>query len=103
MTNNTITGSQARAARALVQWPRDHVARLAGLTVAELAVFETADAPMSNEARLRLRQVLEQGGAVFLPEDRDGGLGVRLKFTAKEARAINRMENEGGPPGTDDV
>lgn len=79
------------------------MARLAGLTVADLAAFETADAPMTDETRLRLRHVLEQGGAVFLHEDKNGGIGVRLKFTAKESRAINRMESEGGPPGTDDV
>ena len=34
-----ITGPQVRAARALVQWPRDHVARLSGLTVDALADF----------------------------------------------------------------
>jgi len=28
---------------------------------------------------------------------------VRLKFTAKDVRAINRLEGEGGPVGSDDV
>ena len=46
---------------------------------------------------------LERGGAVFIGEDNSGGLGVRLKFNAKDVRAINRMEGEGGPVGTDDV
>lgn len=97
-----ITGPQARAARALVQWPRDHVARLSGLTVDILADFERENVDPGDEARSRLQSALEEGGAVFLNEE-DGGLGVRLKFTRKEVRSIRSMENEGGPVGDDDV
>ena len=98
-----ITGSLARAARALVQWPRDHVARLAVLDEAALADFEGGRAALDDDAKARLHQALEEGGAVFLPEEDAGGLGVRLKFTAKDVRAINRLEGEGGPVGSDDV
>jgi uncharacterized protein YaeQ len=98
----TITGPQARAARALIQWPRDHVARLAGLTVEALADFERNGVDPGPDERLRLQVALEQGGAVFLGEDNEG-VGVRLKFTRKEVRSIRRMENEGGPVGDDDV
>jgi hypothetical protein len=31
------------------------------------------------------------------------GVGVRLKFSRKEVRAINRWEHEGGTPGEDDI
>ena len=51
----------------------------------------------------RLQDSLERGGAVFIAKDHTGGLGVRLKFNTKDVRAINRMEGEGGPVGTDDV
>lgn len=98
-----ITGSLARAARALVQWPRDHVARLAGLDTDALADFEAGRADLDDDAKTRLRHALEEGGAVFLPEEDAGGVGVRLKFTAKDVRAINRLEGEGGPVGSDDV
>lgn len=98
-----ITGSLARAARALVQWPRDHVARLAALDEAALADFEAGRVALDDDARARLRHRLEEGGAVFLPEDGAGGVEVRLKFAAKDVRAINRMEGEGGPVGSDDV
>lgn len=97
-----ITGPQARAARALVQWPRDHVARLSGMTLDALTAFEREKVDPGEEARSRLQAALEEGGAVFLSED-DGGLGVRLKFTRKEVRSIRGMENEGGPVGDDDV
>lgn len=97
-----LTGPQARAARALVQWPRDHVARLADLSVDALADFERGNVDPGEEARRRLQAALEEGGAVFL-DDSDGGVGVRLKFTRKEVRSIRRLENEGGPVGDDDV
>lgn len=99
----TITGPQARAARALVRWPRDHVAKGAGLDEDTLRAFESGNADLAPDAAHRLQTVLESGGAVFLPENRDGGVGVRLKFTAKDVRAIDRMENEGGAYGSDDV
>ncbi|KEZ18606.1 hypothetical protein CP98_02638 [Sphingobium yanoikuyae] len=98
-----ISGKLARAARALVEWPRDHVARLAGIDMPMLADFEAGRADPGYDAKARLRLVLEQGGAVFLPEDGEQGAGVRLKFTARDVRAINRMEGEGGPVGSDDV
>ncbi|ATI80395.1 helix-turn-helix domain-containing protein [Sphingobium yanoikuyae] len=98
-----ISGKLARAARALVGWPRDHVARLAGIDMPMLADFEAGRADPGDDAKARLRLVLEQGGAVFLSEDGEQGAGVRLKFTARDVRAINRMEGEGGPVGTDDV
>ena len=99
----TITGPQARAARALVQWPRDHTAKTAGLDEQTLRAFETGDAELDPDSLHRLRIALEAGGAVFLPENHDGGIGVRLKFTAKDVRALNRLENEGGAYGSDDV
>lgn len=99
----TITGSLARAARALVQLPRDHVARLAALDASALADFEAGRAELDDNAEARLRHALEESGALFLPEEDAGGVGVRLKFTARDARAINRLEGEGGPVGEDDV
>lgn len=98
-----VTGTLARAARALVQWPRRHVARIAGLDEQALADFEAGDAMLDADAKARLRHALEEGGAVFLPEDGTNGVGVRLKFTDQDVRAINRMEGESGTVGDDDV
>ena len=98
----TITGPQAHAARALVEWPREHVARLSGLTVEALRAFERGKIHPGPDAAARLRAALESGGAVFIDEN-DAGLGVRLKFNSRDARSINRLEGEGGPVGDDDV
>lgn len=97
-----ITGPQARAARALVEWPRDVVARRSGVDIEAIAAFETGRVDPGDDAKGRLKAALEEGGAVFIDEN-GGGAGVRLKFSRKEVRSINRMENEGGPVGEDDV
>lgn len=98
-----MTGPLARAARALVQWPRAHAALVAGLQEDAIADFEAGRAGLDFADIARLRDALERGGAVFIDDDSSGGNGVRLKFNAKDVRAINRMEGEGGPVGTDDV
>lgn len=98
-----ITGPQACAARVLVEWPRDHVARLSGVESETLTAFERGKIDPGDDARNAIKAALESGGAVFIPEDGRDGLGVRLKFTSKDARQINRLESEGGPVGDDDV
>lgn len=98
----SLTGPQARAARALVEWPRDHVARLSGLTAEALRAFESGKIDPGPDAVSRLRTALESGGAVFIDEN-GAGAGVHLKFNRRDARSINRLENEGGPVGDDDV
>ena len=98
-----ITGPQALAARVLVEWPRDHVARLSGVDVDTLAAFERGKIDPGDATRNAIKAALESGGAVFIPEDGRQGTGVRLKFTKKDARQINRLESEGGPVGDDDV
>ena len=52
----SITGPQARAARALVEWPRDHVATLSDLPVKALASFERRKSTLEPAAVARLRR-----------------------------------------------
>lgn len=98
----SVTGPQCKAARALIQWPRDHVARLSGLTVEAIRAFERGRIHPGEEAVDRLRAVLESGGAVFIDEN-GAGAGVRLKFNSRDVRSINRLEDEGGAVADDDV
>jgi len=97
-----ITGPQCRAARALVQWSLEEVSRRSGVSVAVIADFESRRAAPAVEALRRLREALEEGGAVFIPEN-GGGLGVRLKYSRRDAREVNKWEAEGGRAGEDDV
>lgn len=98
----SVTGPQCKAARALIQWPRDHVARLSGLTVEAVRAFERGRIHPGEEAVDRLRAALESGGAVFIDEN-GRGVGVRLKFNSRDVRSINRLEDEGGAVADDDV
>lgn len=97
-----LTGPLCRAARALVQWPRRKLADASGVAKDAIRAFETGGIDPGEAARVALQHALERGGAVFLPED-SMGVGVRLRFTAKDVKAINRLEGEGGPVGEDDV
>src|SRR3546814_6841284 len=56
----TIAGSLARAARALVQLPRDHIARLAALDASALADFEAGRDDLDDDAQARLRHAREE-------------------------------------------
>lgn len=97
-----LTGPLCRAARALVQWPRTRLAEACGVSADIIAAFENANADPGAPAKAAIIRVLEEGGAVFIPED-DQGPGVRLKFRRSDVKAIDRMEGEGGPVGSDDV
>jgi len=97
-----ITGPQCRAARALVELSRDKVAMLSGVDADIIAQFEKQSGMPSADVIERLKETLEEAGAVFIPEG-ERGVGVRLKFTASEARRIATLENEGGPARNDDV
>jgi hypothetical protein len=74
-----ITGSQLRAARALVRWSDDKLAESSQVALATIAQAEAADGPVSvMAAEVRaLRLALERAGVVFIPEN-GGGVGVRL-------------------------
>lgn len=98
-----LTGPLARAARALVEWPRERVTQLSGVPVETLAAFEREHVDPGEAARAAIQAALEQGGAVFIPESDGRGAGAHLKFARKVTKQINRMENEGGPVGEDDV
>jgi hypothetical protein len=80
-------------------------AKLAGRSGVDESIVEQFEhnlgqpAPHEIEA---IERALEELGAVFLPEN-GGGIGVRLKFTAAEAKQIARLEGEGGIIASDRV
>jgi len=97
-----ITGSQCRAARALVEVTRGKLALRSGVDEAVIHDFERKIDKPEDRTIEALQAALEELGAVFLAEN-GGGIGVRLKFTAAEARQIARLEGEGGMVASDRV
>ena len=75
-----LTSAQIRAARALIRWSAEDLARESALGVttirrAELAESETS---MTTVNDLAVRRTLEAAGVEFIDEN-DGGPGVRLR------------------------
>jgi ribosome-binding protein aMBF1 (putative translation factor) len=77
-----ITGSQIRAARALLGWTTQHLANQSGIHFATISRIEQTDGtPATRTSTLQsLQAALERGGVIFLESGstRDGGPGVRL-------------------------
>lgn len=101
--DKSLSGAQCRAARALTDVSRAVLAEASATEESVIRDFERKLADPDAETRDRLRHALETYGATFLGDDSHGGQGVRLKFRGSEATRIERMENEGGPTGEDDV
>jgi hypothetical protein len=75
-----LTSAQMRAARALIRWSADDLARETALSVttirrAELTEDETS---MTAANDLAVRRALEAAGVEFI-EENGGGAGVRLR------------------------
>jgi transcriptional regulator with XRE-family HTH domain len=75
-----VEATQVRAARALIGWSQAKLAETTGVPVPTINAFETgAPDRIANEAVDKIRIALETAGAVFIPKDGGGGIGVRLR------------------------
>jgi len=82
-----ITIEQMRAARGLLGWSQSELAKRAGLSLPTVKRVEAGSGPrVSDEARRRIQQALEMGGAQFIAEN-GGGPGVRLRKRPRPSRA----------------
>jgi hypothetical protein len=97
-----LLAAQCRAARALIEWSPEQLSEASSVDLRTIVDFERRFRGPGEETRSRIRVALEQAGVVFIAEN-DGGAGVRLKFSRREVRAINRWEGEGGTPAEDDI
>ncbi len=97
-----ITGSQCRAARALVGISRPMLSRRSGVDVRVIEHFEDIIARPQIYEMEEIRNALEELGAVFIPEN-GSGYGVRLKFSNADAARIARIECEGGIVANDRI
>jgi hypothetical protein len=75
-----ITSAQLRAARALLRWSAEDLARAAVLGVATVRRAELAEGetPMTAANNLAVRRALEAAGVEFIDQN-GGGEGVRFK------------------------
>ncbi|MET0514907.1 MAG: helix-turn-helix domain-containing protein [Nitrospiraceae bacterium] len=81
-----ITIQQIRAARGLLGWSQTELANRAGLSLPTVKRVEAGIGPrVSVEARTRIQNALEAGGAQFISEN-GGGPGVRLRKTQQRGK-----------------
>ena len=84
MGRKPLTSLQIRAARAIVRWRAEDLARESAVGVATIRRAElTADETSLTAANdLAIRRALEEAGVEFIDEN-GGGAGVRLKKSLK--------------------
>jgi transcriptional regulator with XRE-family HTH domain len=74
----SISSSQCRAARALLNWSREELAAASKVSRAAIADFETDKRIVRERTSDDLRSALEAAGVEFIPAN-GGGPGVRLR------------------------
>jgi hypothetical protein len=75
-----ITGSQIRAARALLNWQSEGLSKKAGITRQTLHRLESFDdiPPSRTQSLVELQRVFEEAGIEFIDAEDNKGPGVRL-------------------------
>jgi transcriptional regulator with XRE-family HTH domain len=89
MRGEPLIGAQIRAARALVRWSAEDLARESAVSVATIRRAELTDKEtLMNAANdLAIRHALEAAGVEFIDEN-GGGPGVRLKKPLKKRHVM---------------
>src|SRR5690242_18227505 len=85
--NKLLTSAQIRAARALVRWSAEDLARETALSVATIrrAELSEAETSMTVANDLAVRRALEAAGVEFI-EGNGSGPGVRLRKASNKPR-----------------
>ena len=85
MKGGLLSSAQIRAARALLRWSADDLARESALGVNTIRRAEVAEEGISLTAanNLAIRRAFENAGVELIDEN-GGGAGVRLRKPAKE-------------------
>jgi transcriptional regulator with XRE-family HTH domain len=88
MRSMPLTSAQIRAARALIRWSAEDLARETALSVATIRRAEIAEGEISMTAAndLAVRRALEAAGVEFIDEN-GGGPGVRLRKHQRSTKA----------------
>jgi transcriptional regulator with XRE-family HTH domain len=73
-----ISPLQVRMARAALGWGVRELGMKAGISANTVSRFETGGGAMV-ETVIHIQTALENAGIVFIPQDENGGPGVRLR------------------------
>jgi transcriptional regulator with XRE-family HTH domain len=72
--------AQLRAARALLGWRQEDLARAAKVGVATIRRIESQQGPMAGyvSTLVKIQAAFEHAGIQFIDDDETGGFGVRM-------------------------
>ena len=72
--------AQIRAARALLAWTQNHLAKAAKVNVATIRRIEGREGSVMGyvSTLMRIQSAFEKAGIRFIEKDSEGGIGVRL-------------------------
>lgn len=73
-----ITSAQCRAARALIEWPRDQLAEASKVALRTIVDFERGAREPREVTLDAIQRALEAAGVIFVAENGEGP-GVRLR------------------------
>jgi transcriptional regulator with XRE-family HTH domain len=75
-----LYAAQIRAARALLDWRQEELAKASGIGTATIQRIEKSDGPIGSyvSTLMRIQSAFEKAGIRFLDNDTEGGIGVRL-------------------------
>ncbi len=82
-----LTSDQIRAARALLRWSAEDLARMSalGVTTVRRAELKVGQTSLTTANDLAIRHALEAAGVEFIDAN-GGGPGVRLRSTTKKRK-----------------
>lgn len=86
----SISVGQVRAARGLIGWSQEDLARQAQIGRATIADFESGKREPYSATLAAIRAALEAAGVEFIPEN-GGGAGVRLKKPRPPAISVEDL------------
>ncbi len=84
--------AQIRAARALLDWRQEDLAKASGVGTATIQRVEKGNSPVGGYVStvIRIQTALEKAGVLFIDDDGTAGIGVRLaKTKTKQAELFS--------------
>ena len=87
-----LEAAQIRAARSLLGWRQDDLARHAKVGIATIQRIEKTDGPVTGNVStlLKIQQAFERAGIRFIDADSSGGAGVRFDSVRSKGRGKQR-------------
>lgn len=97
----SITASQCRAARAMLDWSPEELGEAAGVDPADLVSFESGQSRSDPQLSDKLRAALEKAGISFIDNNQTsaaGGPGLRLlkspgEFDTDQSETVQYKEH----------